>query len=132
MTRRRLVEWIGGIAVVGLVALGVGGWLIRHTIQTGVNEVVAEARAGHAGSDTVTALIAVMELESLPLKRRNGAVWALGQLRDPRAVAALEAHYTGGECDHSNRLCQRELRKALELCRGNGPDFLRIQITAQR
>jgi hypothetical protein len=45
-------------------------------------------------------------------------VWALGHLGDARALPVLESHYTGGPCDHSRLLCQRELEKAIRLSRG--------------
>ena len=65
------------------------------------------------------ALIEYMNSESHPLKERNRAVWALGRLRDPRALPALEGVYTGDLCEHARFLCQYELEKAIKRCGGN-------------
>jgi hypothetical protein len=43
----------------------------------------------------------------------NHAVWALGQLEDPRALPVLEKHYTGKECNHWRDICQETLQIAL-------------------
>ena len=67
--------------------------------------------------DRVQALAAVVECESCELSDRNHAVWALGQLADPRALPVLEKYYTGEKCDHLHKICQYELKKALRLAR---------------
>ena len=67
--------------------------------------------------DGVQALIAYVDTEGYPLADRNRAVWALGQLGDARATPTLESHYSGSQCDHTRRLCQHELKKAIDLIR---------------
>ena len=51
---------------------------------------------------------------------RNEAVWALGQLRDPRALPVLESayasSYAGTPCNPNLFLCQYGLDKAIEAC----------------
>jgi hypothetical protein len=68
--------------------------------------------------DEVQALMATVQSEGLSLAERNHAVWALGQLRDKRALPVLQKYYTGGPCDHAHYLCQSELRKAVDSCSG--------------
>ena len=46
------------------------------------------------------------------------AVVALGQLGDPAALPVLERLATGRDCDHARDVCQKEVRKAIEGCRG--------------
>jgi hypothetical protein len=53
------------------------------------------------------------------LRERGMAVWALGELRDRRALPVLKAHYTGGKCDHATDLCQYELGKAIMKIEGS-------------
>ncbi|MFB3829631.1 MAG: hypothetical protein ACE15B_22860 [Bryobacteraceae bacterium] len=65
------------------------------------------------GGDRVMALAQAVGCDSCPLKQRNHAVWALGEIGDRRALEALRKHYTGAKCDHSTRLCQYELDKAI-------------------
>ncbi len=78
----------------------------------------AEADYGREGTEALMMLIADQQR---PLPERNRAVWATGQWGDPRALPLLLTLYTGEECDHDAHLCQRELRKAISLCRG-GPN----------
>ncbi len=72
--------------------------------------------------DGIDALMALVQSEQHTLKDRNRAVWALGQLRDRRALPVLLTYYTGGPCDHNRYLCQRELKKAIALCRHDNFD----------
>ena len=97
-----------------LLALYVGtALLIGHQ----VNEVVDTAQARSPG-EPVAALLAMASSPSQGLAERNRAVWALGQLGDSMALETLESLYSGQGCDHSVRLCQRELRKAIRACEG--------------
>lgn len=50
--------------------------------------------------------------------RTHIGVWTLGRLRNPTALPALTAAYTGQPCEHDRNLCQYELRKAIKRCGG--------------
>ncbi|HSL22759.1 MAG TPA: hypothetical protein VK886_14600 [Vicinamibacterales bacterium] len=91
---------------------GLGWWLYADALRQG-----QRARA-EFGGDEVEALITLVASERHTLAERGRAVHALGQLRDRRALPVLERFYTADECDHARFLCQRELRKAIEKCRG--------------
>ncbi|MBP1596032.1 MAG: hypothetical protein H6Q05_1409 [Acidobacteria bacterium] len=80
------------------------GWGVRRSIQTA---------QGQFPGDRVKALVAMVECESCGMQERNRAVWALGQLDDPRALPVLERHHTGKPCDHMREVCQETLRIAL-------------------
>jgi hypothetical protein len=45
---------------------------------------------------------------------RNRAVWALGQMRERRALAVLANYRTHRKCDHDREICQYEIEKALK------------------
>jgi len=64
-------------------------------------------------------LIAYVKSEDHSLRKRNLAVWALGQIGDKRALPVLNQFYTGGPCDHDHYLWQGELQKAIKLCQGS-------------
>jgi hypothetical protein len=100
---------------VGLILLAYGG--VCLVIGAGVDDVLEKGRVRFSGNDT-NALVAMMNSSDIPLKDRNLAVWALGQLGDTRAAASLEKLLTGKPCDHATVVCQRELRKAIRQCRG--------------
>lgn len=91
---------------------------VCFSIRSSVKEMCAEATKEYHGN-RVKALIAYVSSESHSLKKRNRAVWALGQIGDKRALAVLESFYTGGDCDHEKHLCQGELKKAIDLCKGS-------------
>ena len=107
---------VRGLALgAGLLVLAYG--LVCWVIGSGVDDALSRAsrRFPGLGSD---ALIAVMNSGEFPLKERNRAVWALGQLGDAKAVSSLEAQLTGRPCDHAAGVCQYELKKAIRQCRG--------------
>ena len=91
---------------------------ICFSIRSSVKEISAKAVRQHPG-DRIEALIAYVDSENHSLKQRNRTVWALGQIGDERALTTLEKFYTGGPCDHDSRLCERELQKAIKLCKGS-------------
>lgn len=47
------------------------------------------------GGDCVEAIIEYIESDRHPYKEKNHAIWAIGQLGDPRAVPVLEKLQTG-------------------------------------
>jgi hypothetical protein len=80
------------------------GWGVRNHIQ---------AVQRQFPGDRVEALIAMVKCTSCNLDDRNQAVWALGQLDDPRAIPALEKFQAGEGCNHLTNICQEKLRIAL-------------------
>jgi hypothetical protein len=100
---------IAGFLLLGMVVLFAG---IQVTISRGVDDVARAAVAQYPGT-AVDALIANVDCESCPLRERNRAVWALGQMREPRALRVIRKYQTGEKCDHARGLCQDEIRKAL-------------------
>jgi hypothetical protein len=111
--RRRLLRVCGLIAVPGLAAYV----CLSLWIGAGVCAVSTLARERHPG-DRVEALMRYVEDTRHPLRDRNRAVWALGQLGDRRALPGLRKLHTGGACAHGSALCQRELAKAIHLLDG--------------
>ena len=105
-------------AIVVIVALGLAAALvgIRWSIQSGVRDATAIAVREYPG-DGVLALVTLVDAPEHSFAERNRAVWALGQLGDARATPTLESHYSGSQCDHTRRLCQHELKKAIDLIR---------------
>lgn len=105
--------WTAGSAAVLLaVALGAMWWGIRSGVDTAARHALQE----YPG-DRIAALIAYADSDRHAFADRNRAVWALGRLRDARALPVLERHYTGEPCNHAAMLCQHELRKAIDLIR---------------
>ena len=101
---------LGGLTVAAYIT-------ISFMIASGVRAAETAALRETPG-DPVVALIAYVDTPSHILRERNRAVWALGQLGDRRALPVLEKYFTGEPCRHDEALCQRELAKAIRLCRG--------------
>jgi hypothetical protein len=114
---RRLVWFISRAAVIALVVIAALLLGTTWLIESGVH-AASEAALLERPGDSVPALMAYLESPTHPLRERNRAVWALGQLGDARALPVLEKHFTGRQCEHGRALCQHELRKAIRLCRG--------------
>jgi len=93
-------------------------------IQLGARDTGTAAMKEFPG-DRVEALMKLVESDRHTLSERNHAVWALGQLRDARALPVLRKYYTGQPCDHARYLCQLELKKGIALCQGDNFDPLR-------
>lgn len=82
--------------------------------------------------DRVQALCTLVKCESCSLAERNRAVWALGQLRDERAMPILLKYYTRQKCNHALDLCQYELKKAVEAIQRKPPVWLGYRELAVR
>jgi hypothetical protein len=114
-SRLRVAGWITAAGLAALVALYSLAFLM---IEVGVDRTAKAAMARFPG-DRVVALAAQAGCESCSLSDRNHAIWALGQLRDARALPVLKQYYTGAPCDHDRGLCQREIRSALRAIEGS-------------
>lgn len=106
-------------------AIGVSIFLLFFVITCvwighDVKSQCREAKREYKG-DCVEALIAVLNDEEKPLRQRNSAIWALGQLGDSRALPVLESYYTGDIPPREpldGVISQYELKKAVNLASG--------------
>lgn len=127
----KIAAWILGITAGILVVVYLGA---SFTIGLGVNSTSRSAMAQFDG-DRIEALIALVDCENCPLKDRNHAVWALGQLKDKRALPILYKYRTGKPCDHSQYICQYEISKAIRWAEGNSymlPQVWRVMLHDDR
>jgi hypothetical protein len=118
--RNRNAKRWGAALIVALVVLAAGYFALSAMIGRSVRSVSDAALVyfPENANDRVGALTALVESERHGIRERNRAIWALGQLGDPRALPVLEKHYTGGETEEAGVLSQYELKKAIALCRG--------------
>jgi hypothetical protein len=63
--------------------------------------------------DKIESLIAVIDANNYTLKDKNKAIWALGTLKDERALPKLESLFSGKACNHNSSLCQYEIGKTI-------------------
>ncbi len=116
-----------GLSVLALAALELMiGW-----------GVVSQSRnaAARFPGDRVQALIALGDCENCNMDDRNLAVWALGQLRDKRALPVLYKYRTGRPCNHLRNIRQYEISKAIRWTEGNSymaPQVWRVMLGKDR
>lgn len=94
--------------------------LTCRVIGSQVKENCQEAKKEYGG-DCVEALIALLNDESESFRKRNSAIWALGQLGDRRALPILQSYYTGEiprKGSLEGNISQYELKKAINLASG--------------
>ena len=95
--------------------------LIFHTIYSEVKQVTQTAQTKSPG-DCVQALIACLQSDDVSFEDKNKAVWALGQIADPRAVQPLKDLCMPVKCEKpcskKDKICQYELEKAIGFCSG--------------
>jgi hypothetical protein len=122
MSRAKIDRLIRRVAFWTLVLLPVVllSAFIAVSLQIGadVRSIADLAQQSHRRGDRVEALIQFVGDNNQPFRDRNRAVWALGQLGDPRALPVLKKYYTGAPCNHAASLCQRELKRAIKLANG--------------
>jgi hypothetical protein len=111
----KIPKWTLGITVGILFLIYFGGSLM---IAQGIRSTSMLAIEQFDG-DRIEALIALVDCQNCRLEDRNHAVWALGQLRDKRSLPVLYKYRTGKPCDHSRRICQYEISKAIRWTEGN-------------
>lgn len=116
----RLQKIIFGVIVGGLFVFVSFFVSSGFVIGQGVKEQCKLAQQHYHG-DCVEVLIAVVDNEDENFKKRNSAIWALGQLGDSRAESILLKYYEEDMLDKQpldETLSQYEIRKALKLVRG--------------
>ncbi len=107
---------ISGFILVFLLcsAFVVGRVYIKHEAKN-----VAKEASAVFHKDNTDSLLMMIESDNYSLKEKNMAVWALGILKDEKALTKLEILYTGEKCNHSEDLCQYELKKAILKIKGD-------------
>ena len=106
------------ITVMGIACMGLRIWF-----KSEINQICNHAMTRNEG-DKIEALIAILNSEDQSLKTKNNAIWALGKLKDQRALTVLRNLQTGNDCDHTRYVCQRELEKAIRNLEGKKIDIL--------
>jgi hypothetical protein len=109
--------WWPVLATAGVLLLAAGFIGVAWRLQAGAHELGARAMHEFPG-DEVDALSALAQSDKHTLAERTRAVHALGQIGDSRSLPILETFYTGQACQHDKFLCQKELSKAIDRCRG--------------
>jgi len=116
-TGRFLRRWWPVVLAAAVMALIASFVALVWFIHIGARNYAEEARQQYPG-DEVEALTRAIADEHRTVRDRNHAVWALGQLRDPRGLPVLRRHYADERCRVDKCLSRYELKKAIDLCTG--------------
>lgn len=108
--RRKLLLTGAGLLALMVVALTGIIVSIRSSLQRFSDDAVSQFPG-----DRAEALIRLVDCDTCNLGDRNHAVWALGQMVEARSISVLRKHFDGQPCQHTTRLCQYELRKAIRM-----------------
>ena len=112
--------------VVGFIALGffIIGFLIYIITSLWIGSDVrrfCKTAKKYYGGDCVSSLSEMVDDRGMPFKDRNHAIWALGQLGNPKALTYLTKYYTATIPEKESLetgLSQYEISKAIGLIQG--------------
>jgi len=115
---RRIILWI---IVASLVIFIGSACYTFNVIYRQVYRITSAAKSEFSG-DAIQALSSLIESHNHGFEEKNTAIWALGQLADPKALPFLEklnaeagAHAV--PFDRSGGLSKYEIEKAIKWCR---------------
>lgn len=90
-----------------------------YVIYRGVKATCLKAQNEYK-ENCLYSLITYIEADKHTIKERNSAIWALGQLADPKALPFLyklnESLPEQDKCSYSVYLCKYEVKKAIKWC----------------
>ncbi len=111
-----------GVSAVFLLFVIAGLGAVLASIHFGVTDAARSAMKKYPG-DRVQAFCSLVDCQTCSRQERNRAVWALGQIRDARALPILMKYYNqpGQTC---RNVCQNELQKAIEAIQRKHPVWL--------
>lgn len=110
-TSRQVFYFVLIVLAVILLAYGGISWFVYSELES----ICANATGKYPG-DKVDALIKYLNDGSLDYKGIHRVIWALGEIRDERALTTLE------ELLHNPHTNQKEVRKAIKKINGDIPN----------
>lgn len=120
MKNKKFKDWLLILLMtgfgLGVIVFGVSCVWIGNSVK----KECQNARE-NKGGDCVEALIEVVEDDEMGYRRKNAAIWTLGQLGDSRALPLLKSYYTGNIAKKEpldEGISQYELEKAIKLASG--------------
>ena len=95
--------------------------IVLHIISDDVRSMCQKAQAEFQG-DCVEVLVAYIESDDHTFSEKHDAIWALGEIGDPRCIPTLQKLWTGEPCTKPCRydlyICQYQLEKSIQRCQG--------------
>ena len=114
----------------GIVVFVIGATLflffgLRIWIKSDVKQVCESAMNKFEGNKK-EALLLVLKSDSIALREKNKAIWALGHLKDTTALPFLRTLRMGEECNHDKFVCQIELTKTIQNLEGKSLNLIKF------
>ncbi|MCL4366686.1 HEAT repeat domain-containing protein [Patescibacteria group bacterium] len=119
ITRKLVLVLSTSVLLLSVLFLGLG----LYTIHRQVESSCQRAKSLYPG-DCVEALLSLVSSEQNTFRERNNAIWALGQIANPRALPTLtildETLAAQTTCSYDEGLCKFEVEKAIKwIAQGN-------------
>jgi len=76
-----------------IILYGITCWIIFSEVKKVCNKAAQEFQG-----DTIESLTILLNSDKYGYEEKNDAVWALGQIGDPKALSVLERFYTEKQC----------------------------------
>ncbi len=113
--KRNLFIFLVALLIVGLTFVSYTFFVIYQGVKSNCLEAKSEFK-----KDCVDSLIEMVKSENKPFRKRNSAIWALGQIADKKALPFLDELSNSlpeqGKCQLDQNLCQYEIQKAIKWC----------------
>ena len=114
-------KFIKKVMVFGWIAVFLGlvitFWGVVSSMKMAANDI-GENAANAFHKDKVESLLLLIDSDKHSLKEKNDAIWALGVLKDRRALSKLESLASGSKSDQAEKLCLSEIEKSISKIKG--------------
>jgi hypothetical protein len=118
MAKSKLVKkfmLFGYVAV--FLGLIITMWGLLASIKLEANNL-GENAVNVFHKDKVESLLLLLDSDRYSIKDKNNAIWALGVLKDKRALSKLESLVTDEKSNQAEKLCQSEIKKSILKIKG--------------
>jgi hypothetical protein len=113
MAKSKLIKkfmLFGYVAIIAGVVITIWGAVTSIHLAA---DTIGDNAANAFHKDRVESLLLLLDSDRYSLKDKNDAIWALGVLKDKRALNKLESLSTGEACEHEKKPCRREIKKSI-------------------
>lgn len=113
--KRNLLVFLTVFLLVAITSISYTFFVIYRGVKSNCLEAKKEFK-----KDCVYSLIEVVKSKDKPFRKRNSAIWALGQIADKKALPFLNELNNSlsrqEKCQFDQNLCQYEIKKAIKWC----------------
>jgi hypothetical protein len=118
MPKSKLIKKIMTFGYIAVIAgIIITFWGTTASMKTLANNIGENATTVFH-KDKVESLLLLLDSDRHSSKEKNDAIWALGVLKDERALNKLESLMTEEKSGKAEKYCRREIEKSIEKIKG--------------